>query len=533
MKAKPLAENSPILEQAVGQKLLLTFAGKDRPSPEILDAIRQIKPAGFTLFRALNVGYPAQLRALTGALQQAAREAGMAPLLIAADQEGGQLMAIGDGTLFPGNMALGATDSPELARRTGFAIGQELAAMGVNVDYAPVCDVNANPLNPGVGTRSFGEDPVRVAHLSSAMVEGLQAAGVAATAKHFPGLGDASTDSHYGTPVLLHDRDRLNQVELPPFEAAIRSGVRMVLIGHIGLPELNKGVDIPATLSPSVIGGLLRRDLGFEGVIVTDAMDMKAIQQGPGLASDAVAAVKAGVDLLLLSGSFEEQRMVYAALLQAVRGEQLSLREIYASAARVAGLRDWLAGQSQPDLGIVNCREHRDLADEIACRAITLVRDSAKILPVHLFPQARVAAIMPRPQDLTPADTSSFVAPGLAEPLRRYHPGVDEYIIPINPDAADIAGLSDQVANYDLIVVGTIDAGRHLGQAAVVNTLLQSQAPVVVVALRLPYDLQAFPNAPTYACTYSILPPALHALAAALFGKIPFAGRLPVTIPGI
>lgn len=533
MKAKPLAEKSLSLEQAVGQKLLLAFTGKDHPSPEILEAIHLIKPAGITLFRALNVGHPAQLRALTGALQRAAREAGIAPLLIGADQEGGQLMAIGDGTPFPGNMALGATDSPELARRTGFALGQELAAVGVNVDYAPVCDVNANPMNPGVGTRSFGEDPVRVAHLSSAMVEGLQAAGVAATAKHFPGLGDASTDSHFGTPVLLHDRERLNQVELPPFKAAIRSGVRLVLIGHIGLPELNEGLDIPATLSPQVIGGLLRQDLGFEGLIVTDAMDMKAIQQGPGLASDAVAAVRAGVDLLLLTGSFEEQRMVYAALLQAVGDEQLSLREIYASGARAAGLRDWLAGQRQPDLDIVNCREHRDLADEIACRAITLVRDSSEILPVQLVPQARVAGIMPRPQDLTPADTSSFVAPGLAEALRRYHPGVDEYIIPINPDAADIAGLRDKVADYDLIVVGTIDAGRHLGQAALVNVLLQGQAPVVVVALRLPYDLQAFPNAPTYACTYSVLPPALHALAAAFFGKIPFAGSLPVTIPGI
>lgn len=532
MKAKPLAEKSRSLEQAVGQKLLLTFTGKDRPSREILQAIQLIKPAGITLFRALNVDHPAQLRSLTGALQQAAEKAGIAPLLICTDQEGGQLMAIGDCTPFPGNMALGATNSPELARRTGFAIGQELAAMGVNVDYAPVCDVNANPLNPGVGTRSFGEDPVRVAQLSSAMVDGLQAAGVAATAKHFPGLGDASIDSHFGVPVLLHDRDRLNEIELPPFIEAIRSGARLVLIGHIGLPELNNGSDIPATLSPDVIGGLLRGDLGFEGVVVTDAMDMKAIQQGPGLLAEAVAAVKAGADLLLLNGSFEEQGAVYHALLQAVADGHLSPAEIYASATRVTELREWLAAQSQPELELVNCREHNDLADEIAQRAITLVRDGATILPARLSSQARVAALMPQPQDLTPADTSSYLAPGLAGALRRYHPRVDQYVIPMNPLDADIAGLRHQAADYDLIVIGTIDAARHPGQAALVQTLLEGPAPVVVVALRLPYDLQAFPNAPTYACTYSILPPALHALAAALFGKIPFAGRLPVTMPG-
>lgn len=533
MTVKPVAEKSPGLEQAVGQKLLLAFTGKDRPSPEILEAIHVIKPAGITLFRALNVGHPAQLRALTGVLQRAARNVGIAPLLIGTDQEGGQLMAIGDGTPFPGNMALGATDSPELARRTGFAIGQELAAMGVNVAYAPVCDVNANPLNPGVGTRSFGEDPVRVAQLSSAMLEGLQAAGVAATAKHFPGLGDASTDSHFGTPVLLHNRDRLDQVELPPFKEAIRRGVHLVLIGHIGLPELNQGLDIPATLSPHIIGGLLRKELGFEGLIVTDAMDMKAIQQGPGLAREAVAAARAGVDLILLTGSSEEQRMVHTALLQAVADGYLSPVEIYASADRLTKLKDWLAAQSQPGLEIVNCREHNDLADVIARRAITLVRDAACILPAWLSPQARVAALMPQPQDLTPADTSSYVPPGLAAALRHYHPEVDEYVIPMNPVARDIAGLRHQAENYDLIVVGTIDAGRHPGQAALVQTLLEGRAPVVVAALRLPYDLQAFPSAPTYVCTYSILPPALHALAAALFGKVPFRGRLPVTIPGL
>lgn len=518
------------LEQAVGQQLLLAFEGKQRPSPGLLDAMQHGMPAGVTLFRALNVDHPAQVRELTGSLQAAARAAGLPVLLIAADQEGGQLMAVGNGTQFPGNMALGATRSRELAHRTGMALGRELAAMGINVNYAPVCDVNVNPDNPGVGTRSFGEDPALVAELSAAMVAGLHAAGVAATAKHFPGLGDAATDPHYGTPLLVHDRERLQRVELPPFEAAIQAGARLVMTAHVALPALNDGLDLPATLSEAILKGLLRGELGFEGVIVSDAMDMKAIRQGPGLAIDAIAAVRAGVDLLLLSGDIEEQRMIYAAVLQAVRRGLLSRQAVLASAQRILELKGWIAGQSQPDLDVVNCQEHRALAAEIAARSVTLVRDSAGLLPLRLAADARVAVVIPQPRDLTPADTSSYEEPMLAEALRQYHARVDEFIVPIDPADADVSGLREQVGGHDLLVVATISADVHPGQAALVNALLESETPVAVVALRTPYDLKVFPQAPTYLCTYSLLEPSLRALASALWGQIEFQGRLPVTI---
>ena len=523
-------EKSWSLEQAVGQKLLLAFEGKQRPSGGILQAMRQSMPTGVTLFRALNVDSPAQVRGLTGTLQAAAGAAGLPRLLIAVDQEGGQLMAIGGGTPFPGNMALGATGSRELAHRTGLALGFELAAMGINVNYAPVCDVNVNPTNPGVGTRSFGEDPKVVAKMSAAMVEGLHAAGVAATAKHFPGLGDAATDPHYGTPILVHDRDRLQRVELPPFEAAIRAGARLVMTAHVALPALNNGLDIPATLSESILKELLRGELGFEGLIVSDAMDMKAIRQGPGLAIDAIAAVKAGVDLLLLIGDAEEQQMIFEAILQAIRRGLLSTEEVFASAQKVLELKKWVAVQSQPDLEVVNCQEHRALADEIAARAVTLVRDSAGLLPLRLAADAKVSVVIPEPRDLTPADTSSYEVPCLAEAMRKYHSGVDEFMVPINPVDADVSALREKASGYDLIVVGTINADMHPGQAALVNALLGAETPVVVAALRTPYDLMAFPSAPTYICTYSILEPSVRALAAALWGEIPFQGHLPVTL---
>lgn len=518
------------LERAVGQKLLLAFEGKQQPSDAILQAMQQGMPAGVTLFRAFNVDNPAQVRDLTASLQAAAKAAGLPRLLIAVDQEGGQLMAVGGGTPFPGNMALGATGSRELARRTGLAMGFELAAMGINVNYAPVCDVNVNPKNPGVGTRSFGEDPKLVAKMSAAIVEGLHAAGVAATAKHFPGLGDAATDPHYGTPILVHDRDRLQRVELPPFEAAIRAGARLVMTAHVALPALNNGLDIPATLSESILKDLLRGELGFEGVIVSDAMDMKAIRQGPGLAIDAIAAVRAGVDLLLLIGDIDEQQMIFEAILQAVRRGLLSRDEVFASARKVLELKKWLAAQSQPDLEVVDCQEHRALADEIATRAVTLVRDSAGHLPLRLAVGAKVAVVVLEPRDLTPADTSSYEKPILAEAMRKYHPSVDEYMLPINPMDADVSALRDKASGYDLILVGTINADLHPGQAALVGALLESKTPVVVAALRTPYDLTAFPNVQTYICTYSILEPSMRALAAALWGEIPFQGHLPVTI---
>ena len=212
------------LEEMIGQRLMLAFRAKEELSPEILNAIQKFRPCGITLFRSHNIDNPKQVKHLTGLFQDAAHRAGLPPLLIAVDQEGGQLMTIGNGTTpLPGNMALGATGSAELSRRSSEVLGRELAAMGINVNYAPSCDVNLNPNNPVIGTRSFGEDPSMVAKLASAMVIGIQSAGVAATAKHFPGHGDTASDSHTGLPIVPHSLDRLRKVEFVPFESAISS----------------------------------------------------------------------------------------------------------------------------------------------------------------------------------------------------------------------------------------------------------------------------------------------------------------------
>jgi beta-N-acetylhexosaminidase len=222
---------------------------------------------------------------------------------------------------------------------------------------------------------------------------------------------------------------------------------------------------------------------------------------------------------------------LFAGLLQAARRGLLIAADLEASAGRVLALKKWLASQERPPMAVVGCRDHMDLALEIARRSVTLVRDRDGLLPLRLPAEARLMAIVPQPADLTPADTSSYVQPSLAEALRRCHPAVDEFIIPIQPSEPEIAALRDQVRDYALVVVATINAGEHPGQAALVQTLLQSGIPTVVAALRLPYDLASFPGAPAYACTYSVQPPAMQALAEALFGLVPFQGRLPVTIP--
>ncbi|HEV2990244.1 MAG TPA: glycoside hydrolase family 3 N-terminal domain-containing protein [Candidatus Angelobacter sp.] len=519
------------LEQAVGQQFLLSFIGKQQPSPEILDIMRRQHIGGIVLFRHKNMGTLAELRKLTAALQKAAADSKQPPLLIAADQEGGQLMAIGEGTQFPGNMALGATRSEKLAQGVGQAIGRELAAVGVNVDFAPVCDVNNNPRNPVVGTRSFGDDPALVGRLSAALIKGLQSSGVAATAKHFPGHGDVASDSHHSAPVGPHDARRIARIELPPFRAAIKAGVRLIMTAHIIMPALNGGTGQPATVSPAILRDLLRKKLGFGGLIVGDAMDMHAMEQGHGYIAEAMAAVAAGLDLVLLNHDLSRIEAAFANVVHAAKRGLLSSQQIAASPQRILALKAWISRTKQPTLSVVACRDHVLLARQVSEKSITLVRDTARRLPLRLRSDARIAVVVPRPQDLTPADTSSYVTPALAAAIRRYHAQVDEFLIAMNPEIADVKSLREKLKSYDLVIVGTINATAHRGQADLVNAVLKQGTPLIAVALRMPYDLAVYPSAATYVCAYSILPPSMDALAAAMWGRIPFRGRLPVTIP--
>ena len=509
---------------------MIAFAGAELPS-SAAKRINEHGVAGVTLFRVHNIVDPPQVRGLTAAIQHA-RPAGASPLLVAADQEGGQLVGLGDGTTqFAGAMALGATGDEALAERVAGATARELRALGVNVNYAPVCDLADNPANPALGIRSFGDDPEAVGRLAAATVRGLQDGGVAATAKHFPGAGDTAADPHHGLPLVRRTSAELAERELGPFRAVLEAGARMVMTGHFALPGQHD--DLPTSLSAAVLRDLLRGQLHFDGVTVTDALDMHALAQGSAQIVDAIAALRAGEDVLLGTADESAIQRLEEGIAQAQRRGLIDTDDDAAAMRRLGELRRWLDGYEQPPLDVVGCGEHQALADELARRSITLVRNDDQLLPLKPAPDARIAVIQSMPADLTPADTSSTVRPTLASALRRRVPMVEEILLPAIPGEADIAGLGDRLATYDLVVVGTFSAHLQPPQVALASAVLASDKPTVTVALRTPWDLPAYPSSRTHICSYGILPPSMEALAAALLGETPFSGRLPVEIAGL
>ena len=499
-------------------QLMHSFRGTQAPA-EVLDAVKNGVIGSFCLFSGLNVESPAQLRHLNESLMAAAEEGGHLPLIIGIDQEGGQLIAVTGGTTeLPGNMALGATRDENLAEQAGRVLGKELLAMGFNMNFAPSIDVNINPRNPVIGTRAFGEDPEWVARLGAAMIRGLQAEGLIATAKHFPGHGDTAVDSHHEVPVVPHAMDRMHTVELYPFRVAIESGVGAVMTAHVLFSALDDTT--PATLSPAILTGLLRRDLDFGGLIVTDAMDMHAVSR-LGDEVSTRAALDAGADIILLAHVKDQ-----LALAEAVRdaGNPESL-------ARIAAVREKLP-RELPPLSVIGCAQHQAVAVEIARRAVTQVKGGA--LPLDPTPEDHIAVVTVRPQNLTPADTSASVKIGLDEAVRARHANTYGWELDYGADEDAIRDLLAAVPDdARFVIVGTINANDDASQAEFVRALIARGQNPIVVALRTPYDLAAFPEIETYLCTYSIRRVSIEAAAGALFGEFVPTGVLPCTIPSV
>jgi beta-N-acetylhexosaminidase len=489
------------------------------PPPEILDVVRQGTASSFCLFTHQNVQSPAQVRQLTDALRQAAREGGQLPPLIGIDQEGGQLIAIGAGaTELPGNMALGATRSRELAAKAGYVLGRELLAMGINLDFAPAMDVNINPDNPVIGIRAFGDTPEQVGLLGAALIRAMQAEGVMASAKHFPGHGDTSIDSHRAVPVNAHPMSRLNAVELLPFRMAIDAGVGSILTAHVVFSALDD--QLPATQSAAVLTGLLREDMGYDGLIITDAMDMYAVSH-VGNVEGVRLALEAGVDLALL-GHIPDQLAIPA---------QLDFPVNLSALQRIERARRAIPA-FLPDINVVGCDEHGQIAQEIADRSITLVRDNGR-LPIRSESREQIAVITVTPIDLTPADTSSMVDVSLAQAIQRRHPNVRALQLPYNASSGELRAVLEAAADADVVVLGTINAANDPSQVQLVEALQQRGQQPMVVSLRTPYDIGAFPSINTYLCAYSIRAVTCEAVAKVLFGEIAPTGVLPCSIPGI
>lgn len=326
------------LEEKVGQLFQVGFQSKsiDR---EIKDLIENYHIGGVIYFTR-NIENLEQTASLSKNLQELALDSGAGiPLFISVDQEGGKVRRIKDLTYFPANIEIGATGDKELSRKAAAVTAKELKGLGINVNLAPVLDVNNNPANPVIGERSFGADPILVAEMGVAYIKGLQAEGIIATAKHFPGHGDTAVDSHFDLPVINHSRERLDQVELYPFKKAIEAGVDSIMVAHIYFSTIESEAGIPATLSKAVLNDLLREDLNFEGVIITDDLEMGAITNFLGTAAGAVKTIEAGADIVLISHSYDKQKQAIEAVIAAVENGRISEKRIEESLRRIIKLK--------------------------------------------------------------------------------------------------------------------------------------------------------------------------------------------------
>lgn len=517
------------LEARVGQLFMVYFNGPVL-SPELQRMIREYHIGGIVLFASVgNIQNPQQVAELIYAAQTEAMNHSGIPLLVSIDQEGGSVMRIRQGaTELPGAMAVGATDSVELAYEMAAVLATELEALGINMNLAPVLDVNSNPANPVIGLRSIGASPERVAALGRAMVEAHQARGVLATAKHFPGHGDTSVDSHFEMPVVDHPLDRLEAVDLPPFRAAIEAGVAAIMTAHVEVPAIEPEPGLPATLSPRVLQGLLRERLGYEGLIVTDSMTMGAIMRHYGSGEAAVRAVQAGADVLAYGADWnytpEEQVTAYRHVLDAVRRGEISQERLDESVRRIlrAKLAYGLFDVRPPDMEHIQSRvgtaDHQAVARRLAEESITLLRNDEGRLP--LPPEQRVLVAWPRGGS------------DLGAALATHHPSVVSMNYGLSPTAEEISSITAAAAEADLVVVATRNVGARPQQAALVRAVAEVR-PVVVVATGTPYDLLAFPEVPTYLATYGEVSVSMDAAARVLVGLTSPRGRLPVDLPGL
>ncbi|WP_344840031.1 glycoside hydrolase family 3 protein [Kribbella ginsengisoli] len=531
------------LEDKIGQMFVLFAYGPDASKPDArntalygvatpAEVVAKYKPGGWIYFNARdNVTSPTQLATYSNQLQAAALKTGLhLPLTIATDQEQGVVVRIGPpATQFGGNMAHGATRDTKDARTAAGITGRELKAMGIRQDYAPVADVNVNALNPVIGVRSFSSDPKLVSDMTVAQVRGYQEdAGIMATAKHFPGHGDTVDDSHNALPTINHTRAQWDAIDAPSFKAAIKAGIDSIMTAHIVVPSLDPSGD-PATLSKPILTGVLRGELGFKGLVITDALEMAAVRAKYGDAEVAVRAIEAGADQLLLPPAPDVQ---FKAVVDAVKSGRISERQVNESVLRVLlmKLKNGVLFQPYVDPAKIATKVGTPAslatAQKIVDKSVTLVKNDAKALPLTKDPRKilvtgwGVTTTQSLANSLTKRGATTTVAQTGAAPT----------------DAAIADAVSKAQAN-DVTVVLTqkawdtkvVDPGAK--QQKLVKDLLATGKTVIVVAVRDPYDIAYFTAAPTYLATYGYAAVSMESLAKVLYGEIAPTGKLPVDIP--
>ncbi len=526
------------LEEQIGQLLMVGFWGST-PSQEIIDLIQRYHVGNILLF-SRNVRDTRQVLELTQSLQTIAKEAGQRyPLLIAIDQENGIVQRLGEAaTIFPGNMALGAIGSEEIAYQVAQATGHELKALGINMNLAPVVDVNNNPDNPVVGVRSFGEDPQQAARLGGVMVKGYHAAGMLSCLKHFPGHGDTTVDSHLALPTIPYTLERLETLELVPFRGGIEAGAESVMIAHVSFPALTQHDMFPATLSSDIVQGLLREQLGFNGLVLSDCLEMKAISETFGTERAAVKALQAGIDLVLVSHHYMRQQGSIEAIRVAVQTHELSSQVVRQAAKHVLRLKaNYLAWKEIATSATlptcIGCEAHLHLQDQAYELSTTLVRNEDALLPLHLDAGERIVVLSPRRNSISMVEDRYYADDALTDIMGQYHTNVKTLSIASGAVENACRNLLQTTSESDIFIIATVNAHLDERQAEIVQYLVSSGRRIIVIAVRNPYDLQAFPQLRTYLVTYEYTRPALVAAVRVLFGERQARGHLPVGIPGL
>ena len=529
------------LRERIGQMVMVWVLGDytnngDSTFAEVRRWIQQDHIGGVSM----SLGTPVEVAAKINSMQRISR----VPLMASADLEpalgrleGGvfthYLLEAGSATVFPSAMAIAATGRDQDAYDAAKVIAQEARAVGIQINFAPTVDVNNNPSNPVINTRSFGEDPARVARLSALFVRGTQDGGAVSTAKHFPGHGDTDVDSHVGLPIVGATWSRLNNVELVPFRAAIEANVGMVMTAHIALPAVEGDSTTPATLAPRIITGVLRDTLGFRGVAITDAMTMEGVGKGYGVEESSVLAVKAGSDIILKPS--DPTKAIDAVLAAVERGE-ISPARIDSAARRVLELKARTGVAFNPIVDLEALREvvgapaHRALAADIGRRAVTLLRDNNSLLPAA---GQRVAVVQYMPE------TELRAGKAFSADIRAAIPNARVFKVSPATSATDLDSLARQVAGSDRIVLAAYvrrieGEGRPAVPPHIAKWMddLAGREKVITVAFGNPYLIRQFPKASTYLVTYGVGDALERAAAAIVLGRASATGTSPVSLPG-
>lgn len=519
------------LKRKIGQLIVAGFEGTT-VTEEIRDLITKYHVGNIILFER-NCKNPKQVFELTKKLQKIAIESNGVPLFISIDQENGMVARMYSGvTHFPGNMAQGAADNLDYSYKIGRYTGEGLNALGINFNLAPSLDVNNNPKNPVIGVRSFGDIPEKVADLGCETIKGMQDAGIIATAKHFPGHGDTEVDSHLGLPIVNHGKERLSSVELYPFKKAVEAGVKAIMTAHIVFPAYEKE-NIPATLSGNILKGLLRDELKFDGLIITDCMEMKAIDDNFTSEEAAPMAVKAGADLICISHTFEKQAGSIKRIYEKVNAGEIPMEVIDDRVNRILkeksnlNYKNFIEKEYEDIKNQMDKEEHLLLAKEASEKSITLMKND-KVIPLN---GKNILVISPKVKVITGVEGKREDL-NFGKILRESLPQLDicNYEIPMEPSDEVIDGLSEKCGGYDTVILCTVNGSIFKKQLNLAKKLRGKERNIILIVMRNPYDFTELSWVDGCLMSYEYTKNSVNSLIKVLKGEIKAEGRLPVNL---